>query len=434
MALVNILCSSWIPTLFLACVTLFLRERSGSWFAPSTFIGALWCLYLGLSQLLLDYRVSPLGIWILVALVTVIQLTAALGEMTSASARSSGGDENSSSIRSRVRSACWIFLAAALSGIIYFSISSLEIFDLPNTFESLVRIGGIWTLLRYDGNVDPWPLRLAAIWPYPTALLGGILSGIAQRRSDKYLSVVSLLPALLISILLGGREGFLIGLAAWLGGNWSATRASTREGRKLFDFKTLSALIFTAGFLLFLFVLVFAVRDAVNGDDLHLEMNGNQTRDYMFGPPLAFASWVDHGEPAIHAWGAFTFAGVFDLVGLRSRTIGTYTNFVNTIGSENTNIFTVFRGLIEDFTLAGATIVCGLFGYLSGKTYSKPSCHPWFILGLSAYYAVALFSPLFSFFSTNSPIFAWVMASMVLGSLYPSRTLLRRGALLETSG
>src|SRR5207302_45054 len=121
-----------------------------------------------------------------------------------------------------------------------------------------------------------------------------------------------------------------------------------------------------------------------------------------------------------------TFAGAFDLLGLRGRVIGTYTNYVNTIASENTNIFTMFRGLIEDFTLLGAAAVCGLFGYLSGKTYSSPSCRPWFILGLSAYYAVALFSPLFSFFSTNSPIFAFVVAAIVLGRLKPSQAPLMK--------
>src|ERR1700686_294331 len=104
----DLLGSCWIPTLFLICVTLFLRELSGSWFAPSTFIGALWCVYLSLSELFLDYRVvSPIGIWILVVLVMVIQLAAALGEMNSLTAQPRSEDaQGSNALRSRVKSAC----------------------------------------------------------------------------------------------------------------------------------------------------------------------------------------------------------------------------------------------------------------------------------------------------------------------------------------
>src|SRR5437660_1993604 len=118
----GLLGSCWIPILFLICVTLFLRERSGSWFAPSTFIGALWCFYLSVSQLLLNYRVSSLGIWVLAVLVVVIQSAAALGEMNSGTAGPSFADAGRvSSLRLRVRRACWIFLAMALSACVYFS-------------------------------------------------------------------------------------------------------------------------------------------------------------------------------------------------------------------------------------------------------------------------------------------------------------------------
>jgi oligosaccharide repeat unit polymerase len=232
--------------------------------------------------------------------------------------------------------------------------------------------------------------------------------------------------------LLGAREAFLIGFISWLGGNWSVTRARTHKHRTFLNFATLSSLVLTAGFLVFLFFFVFAVRDAVHGDDLHLQADKGRAYDYMLGPPLAFASWAEHDESDIHRWGGLTFSGAFDFLGFRRRVIGTYADYVNTIGSEDTNIFTMFRGLIEDFTLPGAAIVCGLFGYWSGRIYSKPSWDLRFILGLSAHYAVALFSPLVSFFSSNSAVFSWLVAAIVLSSLQP-RTILKTHSVLQTS-
>lgn len=425
--LTNILGSCWVPTLFLICVTLFLRERSGSWFAPSTFIGALWCLYLSVSQLLLNYRVSPLGIWVLVILVIVIQLAATFGEMNSQATQATGADAaRRSSIRSGVGRACWISLLVAFSGLVYFSISSVDLFDLPNTFDSLIRIGGIWTQRRYDGQVDPWPFRLAAVCAYPGVLFGGIVWGVSRKFGDKALSVASLLPPLLVSVLLGAREPFLIGFISWLGANWSTTRARTRKARKLFNVATVSSVVLAGGFLVFLFFLVFALRDAVHGDDLQLQVDRGQTYNYMFGPPLAFASWFEHSESSAHTWGGLTFAGAFDSLRAQPRVVRTYTDYANTVALENTNIFTVFRGLIQDFTLPGAITLCGVFGYYSGKVYSRPSWDPGFMLGLSAYYALALFSPLVSFFSSNSAIFAWVIVSFVLSALKPSQAVLTK--------
>ena len=52
--------------------------------------------------------------------------------------------------------------------------------------------------------------------------------------------------------------------------------------------------------------------------------------------------------------GAYTFAGVFDLLGIKQRQIGVYEQYETLAGGEDTNIYTLLRGLIQDFTLPGA--------------------------------------------------------------------------------
>lgn len=412
----NFLDSPWPPVALLVAVTLYMRIKSNCWYAPSTFLGLMWSVYLVAALSLLPFPETSVGIWILVTLVIVTQLAAGLGEVNLQMPSSVGGRERllSEDLQGRLQRVCFVLILVALLGSAYFIWSSFQRFELPPSFASFLRIGGLWTLLRYQGVVDPWPLRIAAIWPYPTALLGGILFGLTTRRYRQFVAIASLVPAALMMVLLGGRTALLLGLALWLSGYWSADRALTKARRGLFGAGTM---IFALGLgvgLLFIFVLVFGLRGAANTGKVVIEMNSGQTRDYMFGPPIAFAHWCDHRGGAPLGWGSLTLPGLYDFLGIHPRTIGTYRDYVNTTNLEQTNIFTMFRGLIEDFTLPGAFLVCAAGGWLSGCLYSEPLLQRRFILGLSAFYSVALFSPLYFIFGFNSSLFAWLIAWLTL--------------------
>jgi oligosaccharide repeat unit polymerase len=408
--------SPWPPVLLLAAGTVYMRIRSRCWFAPSAFLGLLWSVYLGATLFLLPFPETSVGIWILVSLVISTELAAALGEVNT-EVLSIVGDRKrllGEEMQRRLLRTCSALILVALLGSVYFIWSSFQRFKLSPSFDSFLRLGGLWTLLRYQGVVDPWPLRIAAIWPYPSALLGGVLFGLTSHRYRQFVAMASLVPAALMTVLLGGRAAILLGLAFWLSGYWTADRALTKASRKLFSGKMMIFALSVGGGLLFVFFLVFGLRGAANTGKVVIEVNSGQTRDYMFGSPIAFAQWCDDTPNAPLTWGGLTFPGLYDLLGIRRRTIGTYRDYVNTTGLEETNIFTMFRGLIEDFTLPGAFLICALGGYLSGCIYSRPLLRCRFILGLSAFYSTALFSPLYFIFGFNSSIFAWVVAWFVL--------------------
>jgi oligosaccharide repeat unit polymerase len=421
MAVLDIAGAPWIPVMFLMLASFFFRFRSGTWFAPSAFAGLFWSAYLSCSLLAVESHSSALGLWVIASLVVMIQSAAAFGEaeLTKHWLVPHVSQQRTADLLMRVRQACWFFNLVSLAGCVYFVFASLEYFDLSFTFASLLRLGGLWTLQRYNFIMDPWPLRIAAIWPYPAALLGGILKSLASRRGDKVLAVLSLIPAVLISLLLGGRAGLLLALTFWFGAYWTTDRARTGAHRKLFAAGNLTLAIALAGGLLFFFVFVFALRDLTDSDenDVVLVANSGQIRNYMFGSPAAFSQWFDNENRGPLEWGALTFPGFFDVMGLKPRTIGTYTDYANTTGLEEINIYTMFRGLIQDFSFLGTVLVGVAFGFLSGRVYSVPSLSPRFILVLSAYYAIMLFSPLINVFAFNSSIFAWAAAWFVLRPL-----------------
>jgi len=415
----DILGSAWLPTALLAALTAYFRVRSGTWLAPSSFLGLVWSCYLPASLLAMDHPLPALGIWALLSLIVAVQLGSVMAETSPAeqeknAATASALDEPR---RRRICRSCWLLLLIALSGCVYFVYASLEQFDQSFTFASLIQMAARWTLLRYDGFVDPWPLRLAAILVYPVALVGGVWFGMSHRWRDKLLGLLSLLPCLLITFLSGGRAAFLVGLVCWLGGRWSVRVAHTPSAAGLFTKGTVLSLTALAVGLLLLFVAVNTFRGAVHATDTEnfaLEFDGTQIRNYMFGPPAAFADWFGRADRDPVTLGARTFPGLYDLLRIQARTLGTYVDSANTVGGEGTNIFTMFRGLVEDFTLPGAFLICGFWGYFSARAYSRHSEQAGPMLVLAAYYAAVLFSPLVCLFGFNSPIFAWVVAWFVL--------------------
>ena len=114
--------------------------------------------------------------------------------------------------------------------------------------------------------------------------------------------------------------------------------------------------------------------------------------------------------------GAYTFAGAFDLLGIKPRQIGVYEELQTLAGGEDTNIYTLFRGLIQDFTLPGASLFGVLLGIVAGgAARSGSTSHGRNLLVLAGYYAFILFSPIISLFTYNGLILAWVVAALVLG-------------------
>ena len=429
-AALDILGSSWVPVLLLLMLTLYCRTQVGSWFVPSSFFGLFWFFFLVASLLAVDHRVPGLGMWVLVSLIAAVQLGSMLGETRKKEKQVSltEGVQLQHMMRLRVLQGCVFLTLAAMAGIVYLVSQSLDLFRLSFSFISLVQMAARWTLLRYAGFTDPWPLRLAAVCVYPPALVGGMLFPLSKNFRDKSIAISALLPGLLLTALSGGRAAFLVALACWLGGHWSMSACRTEIPTRLLNLKSGLLLGVGALALLTLFVGVDSLRgarDASDAGQLSIGFHGSQIQNYMFGMPAAFAEWFDRDEHDSVKWGALTFPGPYSLLGIRQRTLGTYTDSAPTVGLEGTNIFTMFRGLVEDFTLGGAFLISGLWGFLGGRIYCKHSLQPGSILGLSAFYAVALFSPLYCLFSFNGPILAWVVAWFVLRR--------RSGSLLRLS-
>jgi hypothetical protein len=119
--------------------------------------------------------------------------------------------------------------------------------------------------------------------------------------------------------------------------------------------------------------------------------------------------------------------GSFDRLGIKQREIGVYDEYLVLRGGEEINIYTAFRGLIQDLTPVGAVLLAIVMGLVAGATSrSGLKHHPISLLVLAGYYACIIFSPNTSLFTYNGLILAWGVAALKLGSgprIFPAVSL-----------
>jgi oligosaccharide repeat unit polymerase len=421
--MIDLIGSPWLAYAALLLATVVSRLRCGSWFAPAAYVGLIWSFFTGVSLLVVDYAVPGRGLWMLVLLVVAIQFGALIAHELQPQSRGSVRPGEASIFDSLIlpcRRYGLLCTVVALAGCVYFLITSLDDFGLPFSWLGVLEVGARWRTLRYNEALEPWSVRLLIMWLHPAGLLGGILFACSRKRLDRAAGIVSLLSSVIYGVLTGARAPILMGLTCWISGYVSTMCVQNRGWMVIFTAKRLAFLLLAGASMVGMFVSIDAAKN-VNADQ-GFELNPNEQRisEYMFGSPAAFADWYAHADVSGAAWGERTFAGEFDLLGLKTRISGTYTETSNVVGTEITNVYTLFRGLIEDFTEIGAMLVAAGIGVLAGWVYRTRFENVFTaMLWLSAFYAAFLFSPLGSFFSYNGAALAWVVGWLVLANLRP---------------
>ncbi|HLZ41000.1 MAG TPA: O-antigen polymerase [Candidatus Sulfotelmatobacter sp.] len=421
--------SPWPAYMVLVAVTVVARVRCGSWFSPAAFVGLVWSFFTGASLLVVDYAVPARGLWMLVALIVSIQLGALIGHEL----YSDGGavvESETNDVFDPLIEPCrrygLLCAGIAFAGCIYFLFSSLEEFGFPFTWMGVLEVGAKWTLLRYDDALEPWSVRLLVMWLHPAAILGGILFATSERRRDRTISILTLLPAFAYALFTAARAAILLGLTCWIAG-YIAIQCVRKHGQlALFSAKRAIVLPLAVACMLGIFGAIDAVRDTSWSHAIIFGLHEQKLNNYIFGPPAAFATWYAHAELTDREWGARSFSGEFDALHLKRRIVGRYLETSNLVGTESTNVYTAFRDLVEDFGEGGATIVCACIGIFAGWMYHSHSrCPLNGVFWLSGFYATFLFSPIGSFFSFNGAALAWVVGWFVLMRHKPGPALLR---------
>jgi oligosaccharide repeat unit polymerase len=342
----------------------FARVQDRSWVSPAGLFALIWAAYIP-TLLFFVQNVDPFVkgmVWILVSTAAVWAGSAMAGSLcpppvartVEPSAAAVGF------LRSIVRwpiliglaDVVWLFAQRGFSVSQVFSVSALMMVSAANRSEA------------YAGEADtPVLQRFAFMALFLGVLYGGMLFRLSTRRTDKLLGFLTLFLIIIINTLHGSRFGSIYGGAFWLSA-YLATHVALSDPAKGVGSRFLLRFGVAAVVIVFAFsFMTMAVRYTLFSGE---STGALVTLRYMLADPFGFvaAFGIWFGESGTRADGPLFGARVFRrLIGLWGVAPPDQYPAID-VGFSTSNIYTIFRELIEDFTLYGSLVALAIYGFL----------------------------------------------------------------------
>ncbi len=242
------------------------------------------------------------------------------------------------------------------------------------SLDSIGKIASENTRARYNLGLPAsrFAGRLNA-FNYCGCALAGIWLPATRTNRERVLCVMPVALCAVFTVIATTRASFLFGLTLMLCGYLAgSTLLGTATVRKI-----------SAAFLAKFLVLSSAVVVAFTGMRLFrhdglvptmadISAQLITARSNFLGPIVCFSRWLDGRGHVFSSFpGEKTFYGAIAPFGFGERVQGVYTDFTVFADGTTSNIYTIHRGLIEDFGMLGALLMLFLFGALAGHAYAR---------------------------------------------------------------
>ncbi len=240
---------------------------------------------------------------------------------------------------------------------------------------------------------------------YAAPLFGGLLYGIERSIWARSVSIISVLVPAVVGLLYGSRMGALFSGSFWISAFMASqvlgcVRSQGKHGNPLTK-AMLAAGLFIVGIpTAVIFIRYEEGQFGSLGD--FLEVAGDI---FSFLPSFSISLNNEQFKFFNLMYGEITFGRLFEILTLRFGDHFAYEAI--DVGYTSSNIFTIFRGLIDDFGHLGALMLTFVFGAVGGVVYSRVSHGRVALLpALVVVYAGVFTSFSFSLLSYSTPIFA----------------------------
>ncbi len=411
-----------VPAFLLLVLAFFARSLQGNWLAPAPFFSLYWATFTFIVLLFApEFPVFPTGMWAIVLIVSSFQAGSLImfsfmapdNNWTKYDDKRISGNVSTVIIKRMYQLTSLLTIVSAI-GVAFLVSVGIKMFGLSFSIDELLSMGHLFSVLRYneEGLSDPLLVKIFQCWIFPASLLGGLSFSFAKSFREKVMCIMPFFISLLSGMIVAARAGIVYVMILWLSGFLSVKVYMSHGKYKVVQFKSVLLLVTGVALLVLIFVSLQWLRggaiDTIDSSFL------NHMKVGAFGSLAAFTTWFNFQESIGLTLGAYTFPGPFDFLGLAEREGGVYIIPIYFESGGSTNIYTLFRGLIEDFSLPGAIVLSFFAGLITSISYRKcGNGHIRWILPLSIFYALTLLSQFYSIFTHNSVILAWVVAFFV---------------------
>jgi oligosaccharide repeat unit polymerase len=374
-------------TFLLMIFAVVMRLQEGNWLAPGPFFAMVWSVYLMFPLFLTDYIIKPSGVlWILFA-VMLVNIGSMMGsgsgfikgKITGTPPGQETGNSRPPMTFPTLTKPILIFSLLGLGAVMVLILDSGRGWGAFFSLSSLGEIGREYSVLRYSDTTyrEPELANFLTTFIFAGAFLGGMLFRTATGKLQRWVALLPIGVGILVAVVLTTRASFLFAGIIWVS-TYLAAEVLITQGRS----ETLTAcrvfIMVIAGLVIFIaYVALQLVRWGIKIDMITFKLVKNAIAQFFaafLGSPATFTQWfAAHWQDAITStYGDFTFPYIKKLFGDFSRTRFELVNVgYNLLDQSKTNVFTIFRDLIEDYTIFGAVPILFLLGMFSGLAYRR---------------------------------------------------------------
>lgn len=336
------------------------------WSSPIYLSGIFWMLYNLVSYVFMHdlYSFSMVGIaWINIAF-WIMLFAENFGDKVVKKSRYMSSDAVVLSNQS------WLYLkGCCVLGLVAFLYQvSLYGFRLSSftSLSALATMNNTVAVARYSGNGVVNELsQILLIFVYAAPACGGFAFIYAEKTSQKLWAVITMLPSILMVLFTNAKAVLIGAVIIWI----SSYLISYFLKYKHAPVIKLKLLLLVMGIFALFFAFLFFSMTLRMGEisTKTIGMAQRKLSIYAFGSVQSFDWWCANAYDANYKFGTATYLGIANMLGLAKRTQGVYTSYVGTAS----NVFTVFRGVIEDFGFLLGILYLSAKALLCGWCFSR---------------------------------------------------------------
>ena len=240
-------------------------------------------------------------------------------------------------------------------------------------FSSLLKINNTLAVSRYSGTLEDGNrfTQLLAVFSYSAPLIGGFTYPISSTLKSRIVCCASFLPLWFGGLTQGVKMGIIASFFLFISGlvvSRLLIGLSIRIKTKTLIYGVLSVILLIA-------ILLLSMMFRIGKFDLDTfsEVRGKFIA-YAFGHLPAFDNWFNNisWQPNSLTLGGKLFMGITNYLGILKREQGLFQDFQQiSVDGAATNVYTVFRVLIDDFGVFLCPFFCLILGTFIHCSYLK---------------------------------------------------------------
>ena len=365
---------------FFLVLTLFVslklvKKKTGSKFSPISVFLTTWIVFL-IGALITQYD-QPVNTGAILYIVIAIHVFSSSTLFFNFSGHSGKRTDNIFTIRVIKRINTSFYLVSIISVIFVFANILRQGFNLYDFFFNLAGLANEYISRRYQSDIEVNIYSMfGLLLAYMAAIFGGILYQINIFLNDnkKFIVFYSLLPSLLIMLTQGAKGAFFLAIFYFLGGV-IFTKIILKDEKSL-----LVSFGYTQLFLISIFISGFLFQTFLSrGNEFeNFSLFWNYLSSYAFASLFAFSDWfsfyTSHSSITKFvdqdlSYGFETFTSLYKFLGSNRQVLPGYYDDYYSYNNLGTNIYTIFRGLINDFSIFGSIIAVFITGIFVNLMY-----------------------------------------------------------------